>query len=44
MSYRLANAPTVFMDLMNIVFEGYVAKSVIVFIDDILVFAHCGGA
>ena len=39
MSYRLTSAPTVFMDLMNRVFEGYVDKFVIVFIDDILVYS-----
>ena len=37
MSCELANAPATFMDLMNRVFEGYVDKSIIVFIDDILV-------
>ena len=37
MSYRLTNAPAMFVDLMNRVFEGYVDKFVIVFIDDILV-------
>ena len=37
-SYGLMNAPTVFMGLMNRVFEGYVAKPVIVFIEDILVY------
>ena len=37
MSYGLVNAPAVFIDLMNRVFEGYVDKFVIVFIDDILV-------
>ena len=39
-SYRLANAPAMFMDLMNRVFGGYVDKFVIVFIDDILVCSH----
>ena len=38
MSSGLANAPAMFMDLMNRVFDGYVAKSIIVFIDDILVY------
>ena len=38
MSYGLTNAPAAFMDLMNRVFEGYVDKFVIVFIDDILVY------
>ena len=38
MSYELANAPVVFMDLINRLFKGYVNKFVIVFIDDILVY------
>ena len=37
MLYGLVNAPATFMDLMNRVFERYVDKFVIVFIDDILV-------
>ena len=37
MLYGLVNAPAVFVDLMNRVFEGYVDKFVIIFIDDILV-------
>ena len=37
MSYGLAKALIAFVDLMNRVFKGYVDKSVIVFIDDILV-------
>ena len=40
MLYGLANAPTVFVDLMNRVFEGYVAKSIIVLIDNILVYSR----
>ena len=40
MSYGLTNAPAVFVDLMNRVFEGYVAKSVIIFIDNILVYSR----
>ena len=39
MSYGLTNALTAFMDLMNRVFEGYVDKFIIVFIDDILVYS-----
>ena len=37
MSFGLTNAPAAFMDLMNRVFQPYLDKFVIVFIDDILV-------
>ncbi|GJW67688.1 putative reverse transcriptase domain-containing protein [Tanacetum coccineum] len=37
-SFRLTNAPTVFMDLMNWVCKLYLYKFVIVFIDDILIY------
>ncbi|GKA59570.1 putative reverse transcriptase domain-containing protein [Tanacetum coccineum] len=40
MPFRLTNAPTVFMDLMNRVFHGYLDRFVIVFIDDILVYSN----
>ena len=40
MSYRLMNALTTFMDLMNKVFRGYVDKFIIIFIDNILVCSH----
>ena len=40
MSFRLTNTPAAFMDLMNRVFEGYLDKFVVVFIDDILVYSH----
>ena len=36
-SFGLTNAPATFMDLMNRVFEEYLDKFVIVFINDILV-------
>ena len=40
MSFGLINAPTTFMDLINKVFEEYLDKFVIVFIDDILVYSR----
>ncbi|GJV48145.1 putative reverse transcriptase domain-containing protein [Tanacetum coccineum] len=39
MPFRLTNAPTVFMDLMNRVCKSYLDKLVIVFIDDILIYS-----
>jgi hypothetical protein len=38
-SFRLTNAPTYFMYLMNKVFMEYLDKFVVVFIDDILVYS-----
>jgi hypothetical protein len=40
MSFGLSNAPAYFMYLMNKVFMEYLNKFVIVFIDDILVYAR----
>ena len=39
MSFGLTNSPTTFMDLMNRVFQQYLDRFVIVFIDDILVYS-----
>jgi hypothetical protein len=39
MPSRLTNAPTMFMDLMNRVFQTYLDQYVVVFIDDILVYS-----
>ena len=40
MSFGLTNAPAAFMDLMNWVFRPYLDRSVIVFINDILVYSR----
>ena len=39
MPFDLTNAPVAFMDLMNRVFQLYLDRFVIVFIDDILVYS-----
>jgi hypothetical protein len=38
--FRLTNAPTLFMDLMNRVFQPYLDKFVVEFIDNILVYSN----
>ena len=40
MSFGLTNAPLAFIDLMNRVFNEYLDKFIIVFIDDILVYSR----
>jgi hypothetical protein len=40
MPFELANAPTIFMDLMNRVFRPYLDQYMFVFIDDILVYSN----
>ena len=40
MSFGLTNAPAAFIDLMNRVFEAYVEKFVVVFINNILVYSR----
>ena len=40
MSFGLTNAPVAFMDLMNCVFQPYVNRFVVVFIDNILMYSN----
>jgi hypothetical protein len=40
LSFGLKNAPTTFMNMMNMIFKLFIDKFVIVFIDDILVYSR----
>jgi hypothetical protein len=40
MSFRMTNAPTYFMYMMNMVFMEYMDKFVVLFIDNILVYSR----
>jgi hypothetical protein len=39
MSFKLTNAPVVFMDMINRVFHDYLDQFIVVFIDDILIYS-----
>ena len=39
MSFRVTNAPTTFMDLLNWIFKNYLDEFVIVYIEDILIYS-----
>ena len=39
MSFRVTNAPTIFMAYMNRIFRPWLDKFVVIFIDDILIYS-----
>ena len=39
-SFRLMNAPAVFMDYMNRIFQPYLYKFIVIFMDDILIYSR----
>ena len=39
MSFRVTNAPAIFMDYMNRIFRPWLDKFVVIFIDDILIYS-----
>ena len=39
MSFELTNDPTTFMDLMHRVFQPYLDRFVVIFMDDILIYS-----
>ena len=41
--FKLKNAPTTFMDLMPRVFQPYLDRFVVVFVDDILIYSKSKG-
>lgn len=40
MSFGVTNAPAIFMDYMNRIFQPYMGMFIVIFIDDILIYSH----